>query len=271
MRLNIFIFIFAGIGLLSVSNEAIAWGEDGHRIVGTVALSQLDSQALRAVTDILGSDSAAAVSEACNWPDVVRKTPEWEWSAPQHYVNIPRNAVHFERQRDCGDGMCVTDAIIKYANELTRAGLTPGRRWQAFAWLCHLVGDLHQPLHTGYKDDLGANLVEIEYRGDVHDLHQFWDQVVIQERLGPGGTWDRPLSDARWYTAPPAWNPVEVAAWTDESHELVNRAAYPSGRMVDQQFADQAWVIIRQQWQKAANRLAQILNATLGAGEVQLD
>jgi len=41
--------------------------------------------------------------------------------------------------------------------------------------------------------------------------------------------------------------------------------------MVDQQFADQAWVIIRQQWQKAANRLAQILNATLGAGEVQLD
>jgi len=271
MRLNIFLLLFLCNAGLLLPQTASAWGEQGHRIVGVVALSHLDQRARTAVEEILGNGTDSAVGEACNWPDVVRETDQWEWSAPLHYVNIPRKKQHYDRQRDCRNGMCVTEAIGKYANELTRGDLDSERRWQAFAWLCHLVGDLHQPLHAGYKDDLGGNLLEIEYRGEPYNLHQFWDSVVIREQLGYGEQWIKPLTQCEWTSPPLIWKPADSIIWTDESHTLVSRSAYPPGRVIQQQFADQTWLIIRQQWQKASIRLAQILNATLGDGEVRLE
>ena len=247
------------------------WGEEGHRIVGEDAMNLLDRPARAAVEEILSNGPAPTVGDACNWPDTVRKTSQWEWSAPLHYVNIPRKSRHYDRQRDCPDGLCVTEGIIRYANELTRTDLDSNRRWQAFAWVCHLVGDLHQPLHAGYKDDLGGNLVQIEYHGESHNLHQFWDQVVIRERLGMGDRWARVLGAPQWQSPPGSWKPRETALWADESHALTASSAYPPDQVIQVKFADQTWLIIREQWQKSSIRLAQVLNATLGEGEVVLD
>jgi hypothetical protein len=36
---------------------------------------------------------------------------------------------------------------------------------------------------------------------------------------------------------------------------------------IDQPFADQCWLVTRRQWVKAAQRLAQVLNAILGQGK----
>jgi len=259
--------LLAGI-CLAWSVQAFAWGPEGHGIVGATALSLLDDKARSAVTDILGSNSDKAVREACFWPDVVRKTPQWEWSAPMHYVNIPRYARHYERERDCPDGLCVTEAIVKYANELSRPELDSQRRRQAFAWLCHLVGDLHQPLHTGYKDDLGGNEIDVEFKGETYNLHQFWDRVVIREFMNGRDDWAIPYPDADWIAVSSSWNPREVEGWTDESRALVSLSAYPPKPRIERAFAEQTWVIIRQQWQKGALRLALILNAVLGEGEV---
>lgn len=248
--------------------SALAWGEQGHRIVGVDALELTGDTARETIVEILGGDSGELVGEACNWPDTVRKTPAWEWSAKLHYVNIPRSDSHYEPERDCDDGGCVTEAIVKYANELGHPELGAERRWQAFAFLCHFVGDLHQPLHAGYVDDLGGNLVEIEYRGHSDNLHQFWDRMVIRDRLGANEHWEKPFPGPYWTGAEKFWNPESVRWWTDESHALVARSAYPDDRVVSEAFADASWLIIRQQWQKASNRLARILNATVGDGEV---
>ena len=257
MRLQAFL-------LLALPVAAFAWGTDGHRIVGVNALPLLDDSARAVVIEILGNDSDEAIGKACSWPDTVQKTTQWEWSAPMHYVNIPHSAVQYDRERDCANGMCVTEAIMKYANELSRPGLNDEQRWQAFAWLCHLVGDLHQPLHAGYRDDRGGNEVDVEYKGKSYNLHQFWDQVVIRERLGSGDSWTRPYPDSAWTRSPGIWNPKDVMSWTDESHALASKSAYPPGPVIDQPFADQSWLIIRQQWQKASWRLAQTLNAVVG-------
>jgi len=264
MRLLVFLF-------LALPVAAFAWGSEGHRIVGVNALPMLDDSARATVLEILGGDSARIIGEACSWPDKVRETPKWEWSAPMHYVNIPRSALHYQRERDCADGMCVTEAISRYANELGAPGLDPERRWQAFAWLCHLAGDLHQPLHAAYLDDRGGNYVEIEYKNKHDNLHQFWDRVVIRDRLGRNDRWTRPYPDSEWTTARDHWNPKDTVSWTDESHALAGRSAYPPGRVIDENFADQSWLIIRQQWQKASARLAQVLNAVIGEGEVSLN
>ena len=186
-----------------------------------------------------------------------------------HYVNIPRGVRHYERERDCANGMCVTEAILKYADQLSQPGLNAEQRRQAFSWLCHLTGDLHQPLHTGYRDDRGGNYVEIDYQGNAGNLHQFWDRVVIRERLGHGDDWVRPYPmDSTWASTPDYWIPGDVVSWTNESHALVASSAYPPGRVIDRIFADRSWLIIRQQWQKASNRLAQVINAAVGEGEV---
>lgn len=262
MRLLAFLF-------LALPLTAFAWGQEGHRIVGVNALLLLDDAARAAIVEILGSDSDQAIAEACFWPDTVRETPQWAWSAPMHYVNIPRGVHHYERERDCADGMCVTEAILKYADQLSQPGLDAEQRWQAFSWLCHLTGDLHQPLHTGYRDDRGGNSVDIEYKGKAGNLHQFWDRVVIRERLGRGDDWARPYPvDSAWASIPDYWIPGNVKSWTDESHALVGSSAYPPGRVIDGFFADQSWLIIRQQWQKASNRLARVINAAVGEGEV---
>jgi hypothetical protein len=261
MRLKAFLFLL-------IPSAALAWGPEGHRIVGVEALAMLDGTARDAVREILNGDSDQVVDQACSWPDHVRKTAAWEWSEPQHYVNIPRGARQYLRDRDCPDGMCVTEAIVKYANELSRTDLDAERRWQAFAWLCHLVGDLHQPLHAGYRDDRGGNSVDIEYRDEDYNLHQYWDGVVIRERLGSGDRWTRPYPGQEWSQPPRTWEPEEVAAWTGESHERVAAYAYPPGRVIDTAFADRSWLIIRQQWQEASRRLAQILNAVLGESDV---
>lgn len=268
MSLHTFLMVLTTGLLLLGSAPCRAWGPEGHRIVGVDAVAMLDETARAEVTGILGDLSPETIGTACFWPDTVRKTPAWEWSAPLHYVNIPRSAVHYDADRDCPEGQCVTAAIVRYANRLTLPEPDPEERYRNFAWLCHLAGDLHQPLHAGYRTDLGGNTVEVEYRGEIGNLHQFWDRVVIRDRLADGDGWQRPYSGPPWNRAIAEWNPRSVRQWTDESHALVARSAYPDGFVVSEAFADGTWLIIRQQWQKASSRLAGILNATLGEGEV---
>lgn len=248
-----------------------AWGYEGHTKVGRLALTAVDEKAAVQIQKILEFGPATTVDGACNWPDAVRETSEWDWSAPQHYVNIPRSSHRYDQQRDCQNGLCVTEAIKKYANELIQPELSPQRHWEAFAWLCHLVGDLHQPLHAGYRDDRGGNSVEVTFDGEAGNLHQFWDRMLIQGRTksDPARFLDTPMG--RSATSNNLWNPNETDDWTTESHQIVMESAYPENHVIQPEFADQSWLIIQTQLQLAGDRLAQILNATIGNGEVRLD
>jgi len=156
--------------------------------------------------------------------------------------------------------------VLKYAAELGRPGLDRMRRRQAFAWLCHLVADLHQPLHAGFRDDRGGNDVAVVYGGEHSNLHRFWDSLLANERLAkavaPAVALER---DAEPWPEN-HWNPADVAAWTAEAHALAAERAYPPGAVIEQPFADASWVIIRQQWRRAAGRLARVLNEVLPAG-----
>jgi len=268
MKTQLFLsLLMAAIGLLPAP-EIQAWGRTGHAIVGQAAVATLAPAKQAQVLEILGITSAAALpaalEEACSWPDTVRETPSWAWSAPQHYVNIPRSVTHYDRQRDCPDGHCAPEAILKYAARLSRAG--PQRRqdrWQDFAWLCHLVGDLHQPLHAGFRDDRGANLVEIEFRGQSYNLHEFWDRVLVDDRLAGQATTEFDLDPWLEPSDAAPWAPIDVAAWTTESHGLAVTRSYPPGPVIEDEFTDLGWTVIRQQWGKAATRLARILDVVL--------
>lgn len=260
-----------GVLLVLLPIQASAWGYQGHALVGRLALNSLDEKATAQLQEILGDGLRTASDAACSWPDAVRESPQWDWSAPQHYVNIPRHSSEYERDRDCSNGMCVTEAIKKYAGELADPKLDADQHWQAYAWLCHLVGDLHQPLHAGFKDDRGANRVDISYKGRNGNLHWFWDSLLIDDYLQTTGQWPETLSENNLQLTGNTWNPSETDQWTSESHHIAATACYPDDKDIQKEFADRSWVIIQDQLKKAGNRLGRILNATLGDGEVLLD
>ena len=266
--------VVSSLLLLLFSPVATAWGPAGHRIIGAAAHAMLDPQAQAKVDEILAFDGPGhtleALDSACNWPDKIRDSAGWEWSSPLHYVNIPRSTPHYLTQRDCPEGLCVTAAITRFANELAKPELSLERRWQALSFLCHFVGDVHQPLHAGFRDDRGANQVNIVYRGQEWNLHRFWDSVVAAEKLGSEAEMITGIVTRGRPQLRDGWNPLEAIEWTEDSHALALRAAYPEGKVISAEFADQSWQIIQSQWLNASLRLALVLNAVLGESEVVL-
>jgi len=271
MRIKDFLF---ALPALLLAGDLLAWGAEGHRIIGAAAFEMLDETARTDVLDILGNPPPAkrtkALSKACNWPDAVREQNEWAWSSPLHYVNSPRSTDRYDRQRDCPDGRCVTEGIVHFAEQLSHPGLTPEKRRQAFAFVCHLVADLHQPLHAGFRDDRGANSVNIEYRGEQYNLHAFWDGVNVRAHLGDEDRMVAQLVDSGSTRTREDWSPADVADWTEASHALAKEKAYPDGYVIDEEFAASRWALSVQQWELAAVRLARILNSVLGESEVRV-
>lgn len=265
----------AGIGLMGYNGNLFAWGEDGHTAIGILAVNQLHASALSELEGIIQPLDKQAMKQACNWPDVIRETEEGEWSGPLHYVNIPRGIDSYERDRDCKihpkhtnhpEGptrYCVTESIKHYAGRLGDRQAAVDERREAFAWLCHLVADLHQPLHAGFADDRGGNDVEVKFEGKEMNLHRFWDSGLINDRAGSwqflvGQTTPFPAT-----TADSGWTQDTVNDWTSESHQLAERAAYPHRKKIKNSFADQSWEHIKRQIALAASRLALVINAEL--------
>ena len=48
----------------------------------------------------------------------------------------------------------------------------------------HLVGDLHQPLHVGFLDDVGGTKTKITFEGKAQTLHELWDTGILETEKG---------------------------------------------------------------------------------------
>jgi hypothetical protein len=76
--------------------------------------------------------------------------------------------------------MAYNESVVKNQKDAEQRAI-------ALAWLFHLVGDIHQPLHTAQlftvdypKGDRGGNeiCVRATQAGQPMDLHRFWDGVI---------------------------------------------------------------------------------------------
>jgi hypothetical protein len=264
MFLNRFFCItLTGISLFGYSGDSQAWGKDGHAAIGILAISQLQADSRNRLEATVGPLDEQVLMEACNWPDAVRETEEWEWSQPQHYINIPRGDFTYLESRDCPNQICATQAIKKYAADLANLDTSDEDRQQAFAWLCHLVGDLHQPMHAGFADDRGGNEFEIVVRNENMNLHRFWDSELINHHTDGWRDLVGRLQTNSPTAATTAWSPELVNDWTDESHALAAEQAYPASRKIDEAYEQQSWGLAQQRMSTAASRLAQLINTVL--------
>ncbi len=262
----------ATILTLSLPTHSFAWGADGHAVVGKIAIESIDTETREWLEEIILSTSPSSLRFACNWPDIVRELPQYDYSRPFHYVNLPRNAGSYQRERDCHDGRCVTEKIKYFAARLAQEQLSIVERSKAFNWLCHLTGDLHQPLHAGFSDDRGGNTITVNYHQDQVRLHQLWDRAIIT-KLKPNWqrfAWELSSSIPSKQAVSSQWNLSAVDEWTNDSHQLVVGKVYPEKLTISTRYEQQSLKLIEKQLKLAGLRLAKILQA-IRTGQVNRD
>jgi len=258
--------LFTTYVAVGFSANILAWGHDGHAAVGILALGQLPVETRIKLEHILGSIDNQTIVEACNWPDTVRESNEWAWTYPLHYINIPKQTARYSKARDCPDQLCVTEAIKKYARQLGDQQASLKERQQAFAFICHFTGDLHQPLHAAYSGeayDRGGNEFEITFNSEQMNLHNFWDRALIKARADNWQQLINVLSKYPMVETSDNWSPVMIDQWTEESHQLLEQEIYPQDPEITALYADGSWDILQQRIITAAARLALIVNTVL--------
>src|SRR5215468_10256263 len=74
---------------------------------------------------------------------------------------------------------------------MVKSNSDPQRMAIALGWIFHLVGDIHQPLHTAQlftveypQGDRGGNeiCVRVTKAGQPMNLHRFWDGVITSSQ-----------------------------------------------------------------------------------------
>jgi len=158
--------------------NAGAWGMTGHRIVGQIADYYLTAKARKAVMQVLGSESPAMAS---NWPDFIKSDSTYNYLSSWHYVNLPgaldRNGVF--NFLDTDQQANVYNKIPEMIAILKNKTKTADEKKMAMRLLIHMLGDVHQPMHTARKEDLGGNKVNVTWFGQRSNLHRIWDEGLV--------------------------------------------------------------------------------------------
>lgn len=164
------ILLWLGICLPAIG----AWGPTGHRVIGHIAEQYLSKRAARQIGKIMDGESLARAS---TWMDEIKSDRSMRHMSPWHYINIPEGGSYDSMEKP--EGGDVIEKIEQFTAELKAGGLS--REEQVFRIRClvHLVGDLHQPMHTGRKEDLGGNRIKILWFGNETNLHRLWDSDMI--------------------------------------------------------------------------------------------
>lgn len=158
--------------------SGMAWGALGHRIIGQVADSYLTKNAKKEIFKILGNESIAMTS---NWADFIKSDPAYSYLNPWHYINLKAGLAEQELKAYLATDT-VTDAYTRInwlTAQLKNKELDQENKVLYLRMLIHLVGDIHQPLHTGRFEDLGGNRIRVTWFKDSVNLHQVWDERLI--------------------------------------------------------------------------------------------
>lgn len=156
--------------------SASAWGPKGHDTVAYIAEKHLAKKTLKKVQEVLGGHSLVYVA---NWLDNASHTEEYAHTKTWHYVNVdPAEGSYANSVKEKkGDAVVAINTIVGH---LKSGELTPEEEMAELMMLIHLVGDMHCPMHAGYKSDRGGNGTQVKYFGKQRKLHSVWDSEIVE-------------------------------------------------------------------------------------------
>lgn len=161
--------------------SSLAWGMLGHRIVGEIADSYLTKKAKKQIAEILGNESVAMSS---NWADFIKSDPAYNYLSNWHFINF-KSGLSQQQFNDFLAADTAADAYTKIkmlTAELKNKNLAADKKILYLRVLIHLVGDIHQPMHTGRLEDRGGNSIRVLWFRDSVNLHQVWDDRLINNQ-----------------------------------------------------------------------------------------
>jgi hypothetical protein len=316
--------LMAATAALLAASGAGAWNGKGHMTVAAAAWKQMTPDARAKASALLrlnpdypnwvrgvhGQDvDAVAFVKAATWPDQIRSTYQEDGSSPPGAATDAQNIGfsdclkhrywHFKDIPFSTDGTALEDAqepnaltqIRAFSAALASSGTSDEIKSYDLAWLLHLVGDVHQPLHATSRfsassrhGDHGGNSVTLCVRGHscssrFNSLHAYWDdalgtgdsagsalRLACVQNVQPGGHC-LPTPD------PDAVAIGEPGTWVQESFELARTVAYKRpigpGRgpfYVTARYQAAVASTAENQVALAGARLAKLLNSALGSG-----
>jgi hypothetical protein len=280
--------------------QALAWGDDGHKVVALIAQHYLTQAAKTQIDAMLAADDDPLTphdfaSEA-TWADKYRdaniddsrqRTSQWhfvdiEIAAPDldqacfNHPSVPSGAV----ASNGPDADCVVDKIVEFAAELAAPRTDAEERLVALKFLLHFVGDMHQPLHSSDNHDRGGNEVRVIVDGFAHEardnLHGYWDTQFVDALVSHVAANARPATLANKLLAEitsdqvSEWQKGTPKDWAMEAFKVSISDAYgdpplskTATQHLDSTYAARAEKDIAQQLSKAGVRLAFVLNEAL--------
>ena len=127
--------------------------------------------------------------------------------------------------------------------------------------LVHLVGDLHQPMHIGQKEDKGGNTIQVQWHGKGTNLHRVWDGDMIDG-------WQMSYLELADNAKKLSKEQIKVLQkgtvvdWVHDTHKLTKKVygSVKTGDKLRYRYSYDYFPIVREQLQKGGLRLAKLLN-----------
>ncbi|RJE72223.1 S1/P1 Nuclease [Pseudoalteromonas sp. MSK9-3] len=255
--------VIALIGALSSSFNAVAWGQNGHRIIGKVAEEHLTTATVQALTPLLEESSLAQVS---TWADEMRSNDSEFWrkkSTKWHYINVKdatKMHSHIDHSINSKEQVKnILDGIYYGINTLQSDATSIDEKRFALRFLVHLVGDSHQPFHAGRGEDHGGNLIKVTFFGDKTNLHSTWDTRLIEnERLSYSEFAEFIKTSNK--TIISDYLNSEPADWLLESHHISDKVYNLNETEISYGYIYKYMPTVRIRLQQGGIRLAGLLN-----------
>ncbi|HEX2643844.1 MAG TPA: S1/P1 nuclease [Thermoanaerobaculia bacterium] len=295
--------LLAVAAVFFLSSPLPAWDAAGHQVIARIAWDNLTPAARQKAVALLRSappdadlanlsaDGRELFLKASTWPDIVRdkafpareaKYHHGSW----HYTNFFWEQPADGPPRDRPDLKPAAENAVERLGELDAALKDPGRsdaeRAVDLAWLLHLAGDIHQPLHASARvtpeepeGDRGGNLFLLAPKDD-DNLHWYWDSILV--RRHPREGMDEARYVEKWAERIERREPRERFAgrlepgryeeWAREGFATTKRMVYPRSL---QRGVEPSWFYKRKAFRTArpalalaGYRLADLLNRRLG-------
>lgn len=293
-----------------------AWDDTGHKISAYIAWEQMSPAAREKAAKILLSapedsdlsvfylqDSRSAAAKqrelfmiASTWADIVRdknfkvrnsKYHHGTWHYLDTFWREENGKVVLVPEMESNKENAV-ERLYVFDKVLRDASASDADKAIALAWILHIGGDIHQPLHdsgriTKYdpKGDQGGNLFMLspkDAKGDARlNLHWYWDSIIGRNVARVDDACDSdylpPLAQGMMKKHPLAkmQNRLEIGQfdkWQQEGFQIASTKLYPAslkfGEMPSDDYKKMAFEIAQEQIALAGYRLGAMLNQIFG-------
>jgi S1/P1 Nuclease len=303
---------------------AFAWDDSGHKLVAYIAWQQMSPEAREAAIKILlnapedsqinalyptppdqdfstypiGARSKAAKQRdffmICSyWSDIIRdkrlenrfKYHHGTWHYLDTYWREVNGKVETLPEME-NDKENVVERLFEF-DKVLRSDAKDAEKAIALAWILHLAGDVHQPLHASGrvtdeepKGDQGGNTFSLTPPDakPKENLHWYWDSIVVRTVQRKNDATDAeyllPIGNEMMKKYPVSrmqnrLEPGKFDAWQQESFKIASTKLYPKtlirNQMPSDNYKKMAFGIAEEQIALAGYRLGAMLNQIFAA------